>query len=208
MQDVKSVIWHPSGELLVSTSYDDSIKLWVDSDDDWFCAQTLEGEDPSTIAWVFKVSMKHNICKARILYHLRTSKIGVKLSKDIHSLKYCTDTHNQTILYACCATMMSPPKYFLCAVYPGVYRHASSDPCGVASIVHQPSQQAQLQLFLSCSTPSIQSDFSLKLCVPEHETANNLTPYDPWPSICAPGLLALQDRLFSYSRRDWVLQRI
>lgn len=28
-QDVKTVAWHPSGEVLVSASYDDSIKLWV-----------------------------------------------------------------------------------------------------------------------------------------------------------------------------------
>ena len=35
--------WHPSGEVLVSTSYDDSIKLWVDAGDEWVCAQTLSG---------------------------------------------------------------------------------------------------------------------------------------------------------------------
>ena len=44
MQDVKSVRWHPSGEVLVSTSYDDSIKLWVDAHDEWVCAQTLSGQ--------------------------------------------------------------------------------------------------------------------------------------------------------------------
>lgn len=43
-QDVKSVRWHPLGEVLVSASYDDSIKLWVEEDDEWVCAQTLAGE--------------------------------------------------------------------------------------------------------------------------------------------------------------------
>ena len=43
-QDVKSVAWHPHGEVLVSASYDDSIKLWVLCDDDWICAQTLSSE--------------------------------------------------------------------------------------------------------------------------------------------------------------------
>lgn len=35
--------WHPSGEVLVSTSYDDSIKLWIDAHDEYVCAQTLSG---------------------------------------------------------------------------------------------------------------------------------------------------------------------
>ena len=37
------VCWHPKGEVLVSCSYDDSIKVWVDSDGEWECAQTLAG---------------------------------------------------------------------------------------------------------------------------------------------------------------------
>ena len=37
------VAWHPRGEVLVSCSYDDSIKLWVESDGEWECAQTLAG---------------------------------------------------------------------------------------------------------------------------------------------------------------------
>lgn len=43
MQDVKQVAWHPGGEVLVSASYDDTIKLWVDADDEWVCVQTLSG---------------------------------------------------------------------------------------------------------------------------------------------------------------------
>ena len=35
--------WHPRGEVLVSCSYDDAIKLWVEEDDEWVCAQTLAG---------------------------------------------------------------------------------------------------------------------------------------------------------------------
>lgn len=40
-QDVKAVIWHPSKELLASCSYDDTIKLWEEEDDDWSCSETL-----------------------------------------------------------------------------------------------------------------------------------------------------------------------
>jgi hypothetical protein len=30
--------------VLVSASYDDTLKLWVEEDDEWVCAQTLAGE--------------------------------------------------------------------------------------------------------------------------------------------------------------------
>jgi WD40 repeat protein len=42
-QDVKSLIWHPSEIVLFSASYDDTIKIWVDENDDWYCGDTLEG---------------------------------------------------------------------------------------------------------------------------------------------------------------------
>lgn len=42
-QDVKAVAWHPKGEILVSCSYDDTVKLWRESDDEWICEQTLSG---------------------------------------------------------------------------------------------------------------------------------------------------------------------
>ncbi len=35
--------WHPGGEILVSCSYDDSMKLWREADDEWACEQTLAG---------------------------------------------------------------------------------------------------------------------------------------------------------------------
>ena len=38
-QDVKSLSWHPWKELLVSCSYDDTVKLWTTDGDDWSCAQ-------------------------------------------------------------------------------------------------------------------------------------------------------------------------
>ena len=44
LQDVKAVVWHPDGEILVSCSYDDSMKLWRESDDEWICEQTLSGK--------------------------------------------------------------------------------------------------------------------------------------------------------------------
>ena len=41
-QDVKFVQFHPqSSSILFSCSYDDSIKVWHEEGDDWFCAETL-----------------------------------------------------------------------------------------------------------------------------------------------------------------------
>lgn len=43
-EDVKNVRWHPDDDILMSCSYDSTIKLWKDNDDDdWHCIQTLNG---------------------------------------------------------------------------------------------------------------------------------------------------------------------
>jgi WD40 repeat protein len=42
-QDVKCVVWHPSDELLVSTAYDDTMRVWRADEDDWSCTATLVG---------------------------------------------------------------------------------------------------------------------------------------------------------------------
>lgn len=40
------VAWHPHGEVLVSASYDDSLKVWRESGDEWECAETISGSTP------------------------------------------------------------------------------------------------------------------------------------------------------------------
>ena len=56
-QDVKSVAWHPSREILASASYDDTIKLYIDDpDDDWYCFSTLTGHTST----VWSVSFSPN----------------------------------------------------------------------------------------------------------------------------------------------------
>ena len=49
-QDVKFVKWHPTENLLFSSSYDNTIKCWVydNSVDDWLCSFTITGHE-STI---------------------------------------------------------------------------------------------------------------------------------------------------------------
>ena len=48
-QDVKFLIWHPRLNVLFSTSYDDTIKIWTEDDGDWYCAKTLIGH--SSTVW-------------------------------------------------------------------------------------------------------------------------------------------------------------
>lgn len=42
-KDVKHVVWHPNQNILVSCSYDDSVKLFHLLDTDWKCFETLNG---------------------------------------------------------------------------------------------------------------------------------------------------------------------
>jgi WD40 repeat protein len=46
-QDVKSIKWHPTKNILFSSSYDNTIKLWMDELEDWNCISTLTGHDSS-----------------------------------------------------------------------------------------------------------------------------------------------------------------
>ena len=55
-QDVKSVIWHPTRELLLSCSYDDTLKVWQDDDDDWVCTETLKGHQSTVWDATFEPS--------------------------------------------------------------------------------------------------------------------------------------------------------
>ena len=53
-QDVKQVTWHPTEDVLVSVSYDNTVKVWEEdlNGDDWSCAQTItaaEGGHESTV---------------------------------------------------------------------------------------------------------------------------------------------------------------
>jgi len=53
-QDVKFVQWHPSGDLLASASYDNTVRLWVNDGEDWVSAQVLGGErseSPACSLW-------------------------------------------------------------------------------------------------------------------------------------------------------------
>lgn len=48
-KDVKHVVWHPKANILVSCSYDDTIKLFHKNGDDWKCYETLTSH--SSTVW-------------------------------------------------------------------------------------------------------------------------------------------------------------
>lgn len=64
VQDVKCVAWHPSGEVLASASYDDTIRLWTSDGDEWTCAQTLGGGCDATRSAQY---MRHSQAVTRVI---------------------------------------------------------------------------------------------------------------------------------------------
>ncbi|ONM52648.1 Protein CIA1 [Zea mays] len=61
-QDVKMVQWHPILDILVSVSYDNSIRVWAgDGDDEWHCVQTLTEANNcghSSTVWALSFNLK------------------------------------------------------------------------------------------------------------------------------------------------------
>ena len=58
-QDVKSVLFDPNENRLVSCSYDDTIKFWEEDDDDWFCSETLVGH--TSTVWSLSFEKQVNV---------------------------------------------------------------------------------------------------------------------------------------------------
>lgn len=44
-QDVKSLCWHPLEEILVSASYDNTLRIYREDVDDFICTQVLSGHE-------------------------------------------------------------------------------------------------------------------------------------------------------------------
>ncbi|OMJ15300.1 putative cytosolic iron-sulfur protein assembly protein CIAO1 [Smittium culicis] len=43
------ILWHPVQDILVSCSYDDTIRIWKESEDDWYSSAVLSGH--SSTVW-------------------------------------------------------------------------------------------------------------------------------------------------------------
>ena len=57
--DVKAVRWHPTTELLASASYDDTLKLYAQSDEEWRCISTLSGHTSTVWSLAFSADGAH-----------------------------------------------------------------------------------------------------------------------------------------------------
>jgi WD40 repeat protein len=96
-QDVKFVRWHPDRLLLASSSYDDTIRLWVeDEDDDWSCMQTLQGHSSTVWAVDFDTTGSHLVSVG--------DDASMKLwSSGANGVYQCTftlpDLHSNTTIY-------------------------------------------------------------------------------------------------------------
>jgi hypothetical protein len=76
------VKWHPFLDVLFSCGYDDTIKVFVEDDDDWICVQTLKGH--SSTVWGLSLSSdgRHLVTcsddKSIILWECDTTDITIK----------------------------------------------------------------------------------------------------------------------------------
>ena len=55
-QDVKCVRWHPIRNVLISASYDDTLKFWNEDGGDWYCHDTLTGHSSTVWSCAFNSS--------------------------------------------------------------------------------------------------------------------------------------------------------
>lgn len=55
-QDVKHVVWHPNLNILASSSFDNSIKLYVSGDEDWNCFAVLSAHESTVWSLDFNAS--------------------------------------------------------------------------------------------------------------------------------------------------------
>ena len=89
--DVKAVRWHPTNEILASASYDDTLKLYAQSDEEWRCVSTLAGHASTVWCLAFSPDGSHLVScsddRSVILWRDATGESGFVHSatlKDVH----------------------------------------------------------------------------------------------------------------------------
>ena len=106
-QDVKFVQWHPtaSAATLLSASYDDTIKVWKEDNDDWYCADTLTGHASTVwgVAFDDKGGRFVSVSDDKSLFEWQCDDVGGKGTwrvaariRDLHDLAIYTVDWSRT----------------------------------------------------------------------------------------------------------------
>ncbi|XP_067935571.1 probable cytosolic iron-sulfur protein assembly protein CIAO1 homolog [Watersipora subatra] len=105
-QDIKSVKWHPHKDTLISTSYDNTLKIYEKLDDDWECINTLESHTSTVWAASFdetgsRIASCSDDCTVKIWQEYpKNNKEGI-ITPGNHSAWKCVSTlsgyHQRTI---------------------------------------------------------------------------------------------------------------
>lgn len=92
-QDVKSVCWHPTKPILVSCSYDDTIKFYKEDGDDWSCYETLTNHEST----VWSIDFNRDGSKLVSVSDDRTIKIWSNLDNKWTCVSTLSDHHKNAI---------------------------------------------------------------------------------------------------------------
>ncbi len=113
--------WKPDENILISASYDETIKIWEEEDDDWICAQTLKGH--SSTVWALDITNNGKYLASAS--EDETIKIWDLESKNFVNnkiLNVCTlSGYHQRSIYSCSFNMdgefLATVKLFNCFLY-------------------------------------------------------------------------------------------
>ena len=106
-QDVKRVVWHPTEDLLASSSYDDTIRIFRNdpNDGDWTCVVTLQGHEPTV--WAVDFDATGNLL------------VSVSDDRTMRIWKRMTSSPEE-VRFACVSTIAAYHKRAIYDVSPGI----------------------------------------------------------------------------------------
>jgi WD40 repeat protein len=103
-QDVKFVLWHPSGQLLFSASYDNNVKLFgcpLDGDE-WLCMDTLVGHASTVWSLAWHDNKLYSVSDDKQIFEWHDTSSGKdKFSMSLKPLRQFENVHEEAIYSVC-----------------------------------------------------------------------------------------------------------